>query len=488
MPAHRATEIRIHGVAIKLHRVGEGPPLLFLHGADGLPQWLPFFDALADGYELLVPEHPGFGASDDPPWIRNVADLAMFYLDFVEELGLERFHLIGHSLGGWLAAEIADPRPLAPQEPHAHVGRRHPRRRACRPAISSSGAREETLRNVYLRPGLAERMLAVKPTEEQMDIMLKNRFTATKFGWQPRWFNPDLEKWLHRIKLPALVVWGREDKIFPLAYADLWHGAAARCAARHGREMRPRPHVEKADEVIPRSARFPEGGRRDEAPLLPSHALSAPRFRGGGEAPLGLGRAAQQLYDPVKGAEEYERHIDFLVYAREARLRRNRRQRASPDRLRHDAGAQSHRQRAHPAHQDDQDRDPRPRAADANNPIYIAEEYAMLDNLSKGRIICGFVRGIGAEYHSSGINPYFSHERFHEAHDLIVAPGPSPARGASRARISTSATSIFGRAPISSRIRRSGSRSQGSSETVAWASASRRANIRSSSPSRRASW
>jgi alkanesulfonate monooxygenase SsuD/methylene tetrahydromethanopterin reductase-like flavin-dependent oxidoreductase (luciferase family) len=54
------------------------------------------------------------------------------------------------------------------------------------------------------------------------------------------------------------------------------------------------------------------------------------------------------------------------------------------------------------------------------NPINIAEEFAMLDVLSKGRIIAGFVRGIGAEYHSTGVNPAFSHERFHEAHDLII--------------------------------------------------------------------
>ena len=63
-----------------------------------------------------------------------------------------------------------------------------------------------------------------------------------------------------------------------------------------------------------------------------------------------------------------------------------------------------------------------------SNPIFIAEEYAMLDNLSQGRIIAGFVRGIGAEYHSSGINPAYSHERFHEAHDMIIRawtePGP----------------------------------------------------------------
>ncbi len=54
------------------------------------------------------------------------------------------------------------------------------------------------------------------------------------------------------------------------------------------------------------------------------------------------------------------------------------------------------------------------------NPIFIAEEFAMLDNLSDGRLIAGFVRGIGPEYFSSGVNPAESHERFHEAHDMIV--------------------------------------------------------------------
>src|SRR5688572_30125140 len=56
-----------------------------------------------------------------------------------------------------------------------------------------------------------------------------------------------------------------------------------------------------------------------------------------------------------------------------------------------------------------------------NNPLVVAEEYAMLDNLSNGRIIAGFVRGIGVEYHASGVNPIYSHERFHEAHDMIIA-------------------------------------------------------------------
>jgi alkanesulfonate monooxygenase SsuD/methylene tetrahydromethanopterin reductase-like flavin-dependent oxidoreductase (luciferase family) len=63
-----------------------------------------------------------------------------------------------------------------------------------------------------------------------------------------------------------------------------------------------------------------------------------------------------------------------------------------------------------------------------NNPLTVAEEHAMIDNITGGRVISGFVRGIGAEYFSFGANPTFSHERFHEAHDLIIRawtePGP----------------------------------------------------------------
>lgn len=63
-----------------------------------------------------------------------------------------------------------------------------------------------------------------------------------------------------------------------------------------------------------------------------------------------------------------------------------------------------------------------------NNPLTVAEEFAMLDNITRGNFIAGFVRGIGAEYHSFGTNPAESQERFAEAHDLIIRawtePGP----------------------------------------------------------------
>lgn len=135
-------------------------------------------------------------------------------------------------------------------------------------------------------------------------------------------------------------------------------------------------------------------------------------------------------YDPVKGHRLYNRYIDELVYA---------------DELGFDGvGVNEHHQNAYGLM-------PIPgviagalarqtkRAKIAvlgralplvNNPLTIAEEFAMLDNISGGRLIAGFVRGIGAEYHASGVNPAESHGRYQEAHDLIIRAwtevGPSP--------------------------------------------------------------
>ena len=137
MPA-QVSELRVRDIRVKLHSAGRGSTVLFLHGAGRVPQWLPFFDALAEDYELLVPEHPGLGGSADPPWIRSMADLAMFYLDLVEEAGLDRVHLIGNSLGGWLAAEILIR--TAPASAVSSSSRRPASgSRACRAATISSG-------------------------------------------------------------------------------------------------------------------------------------------------------------------------------------------------------------------------------------------------------------------------------------------------------------------------------------------------------------
>lgn len=108
---HSTEMMTIDGAKIRVQRGGpEGAgaqPLVFLHGAGGHTGWMAFLEELSQRFAVYAPEHPGFGQSDDPPWLDGVGDLAYFYLDFLKTLGLERVHLVGTSLGGWIAAEMA---------------------------------------------------------------------------------------------------------------------------------------------------------------------------------------------------------------------------------------------------------------------------------------------------------------------------------------------------------------------------------------------
>ena len=65
-----------------VRRGGTGQPLLFLHGAGGLPGWQPFLATLADRYDVIAPDHPGYGQSDTPAWLEEVSDLAQFIWSF----------------------------------------------------------------------------------------------------------------------------------------------------------------------------------------------------------------------------------------------------------------------------------------------------------------------------------------------------------------------------------------------------------------------
>jgi pimeloyl-ACP methyl ester carboxylesterase len=146
-----------------------------------VPQWLPFFDALAEHYELLVPEYPGFGGSADPAWIRSMADLAMFYLDLIDEAELDRVHLIGNSLGGWLAAEILI-RDRSRFKSLVQLAPAGIRVKGVPCGDDFIWGPEEAVRNLYHHQSFADRILALTPDEAQMDVMLRNRFKRSSAG------------------------------------------------------------------------------------------------------------------------------------------------------------------------------------------------------------------------------------------------------------------------------------------------------------------
>jgi len=249
MAASRETFVECDGCRLYLRRAGAGAPLLFLHGAVGFPGWLPFFERLSDRFDLLAPDHPSFGRSTTPPWLDEVGDLAYFYLDLIDRLGLERIHLAGHSLGGWIALEMAV---------------RAPERLRSLTLLNSAGIRikgkpiadilvmdrAETTRLAIADPRLVEAQLAMPMTPEMEQTLAQNRVSAARLAWQPRFFNPKLAKWLHRVKTPTRIVWGDRDGIVPPDYAAAFADLIPDSRVVMVEGTAHSPHVEKPDAVL----------------------------------------------------------------------------------------------------------------------------------------------------------------------------------------------------------------------------------------------
>ena len=104
--------IAMPGGEVHLMRGGDGPPLLFLHGGGDSSTWSPLHEALSASFDVVAPDHPGMGGSDEFEAFSGVDDLAFHLDDLLDELGLPAAGVVGVSFGGWLAAELAV---LAPQ-------------------------------------------------------------------------------------------------------------------------------------------------------------------------------------------------------------------------------------------------------------------------------------------------------------------------------------------------------------------------------------
>lgn len=249
MPDVRDYFETIEGCRTHILRGGKGAPLLFLHGANGAGRWLPFMAELANDFDVIVPEHPGYGKSDTPQWLDNVGDLANFYLSFMKQLALSDVTLAGTSLGAWIACEIAvrDSARIKRLVLAAAAGLRVKGRP---PGDLFLWSAEELVRNLFYSKDMAEQMLAMPLSDEDRDIGAKNRLMTARLAWSPRLFNPELEKWIHRIDVPALVLWGRNDALIPVAYAGHYGKSIPGAKVQIIEACGHLPHVEKSAEFI----------------------------------------------------------------------------------------------------------------------------------------------------------------------------------------------------------------------------------------------
>ena len=238
--------ISLAGVELEIFERGRGAPMLYLHGGGGIALDLPFIDLLASERRIVAPSHPGFGRSSLPDWLDSVDDIAHIYLELMDRLGLTRTDIVGLSIGGWIAADLATkvPERLERLVLIGPVGVKTgpPDKLDVPDVFAMSQDKLDRLRFHDLAKNPVD--LASLP-EEELHILARNRETLALLTWEPYMHNPKLKHRLHRVNVPTLFVRGASDGIVSAEYleryAKLVPGARIATIAEAGHL----PHIEQ---------------------------------------------------------------------------------------------------------------------------------------------------------------------------------------------------------------------------------------------------
>ena len=231
-------------------RKGSGPQILVLHGGDGPIHRLPFADRLAERYEIIEPVHPGFAGTPIPEHFDNLQDLIFLYLDLIDHLDLEDTILMGFSMGGWAAAEIAAintqrfSKLVLVDSVGIKVGGPFDRDIADVFAISA----EEHMRISWHDPSNAPNTKTM--TDDELLIFASDRIAHGLYTWEPFMHNPKLPYRLHRIGIPTLLIWGEGDQVVPPSYGEAFRNMIPDARMVVIPDAGHSPHVEQPEAFV----------------------------------------------------------------------------------------------------------------------------------------------------------------------------------------------------------------------------------------------
>ena len=236
--------VKVRARNVRLYRGGAGPSLLFLHDSF-CPSWLPLHEQLAAHFEVLVPIHPGFsGSEDDFDQFEEMDDLLFHYLDLCDALRLDCPSLAGASFGGWIAAEwaIRYGHSLKTLVLIDALGLRL----TDAPAADILGLDPGAMRQAMFgdpAAALALETIPNTPKAEALESTILARRALARFAWQfPD--NPRLRRYLQRIQLPTLILWGERDSIVTSAHGKAYHEGIAKSEFVIVPKMGHLPHIE----------------------------------------------------------------------------------------------------------------------------------------------------------------------------------------------------------------------------------------------------
>ena len=249
--------VDVAGKKTQLTIGGDGPPLLYLHSAGGETEWMPFHEQLAKHFTVYLPAHPGFADSKGLEEVRDIDDYAWHYVDFVGQQKLGPVNIVGFSLGGWIAFELAILRPQLVKKIVAAnaAGIRVPEAKMGELFIDDLAKLRQLLFFDQNDPSIP---LAMPSSLDDPRILhwLRAREATARVAWNPYLHNPRLAGHLHRIECPTLLLWGRHDKLLPLGIGEFYasHIPSARLEVLDScGHMLP---FEKTDDFVARTVAF----------------------------------------------------------------------------------------------------------------------------------------------------------------------------------------------------------------------------------------
>jgi pimeloyl-ACP methyl ester carboxylesterase len=249
--------ISIAGTDIEVIERGQGAPILYLHGGAGIALDLPFIERLAKVRRVIAPSHPGFGRSSLPDWIDSIDDVAHIYLEFMDRMGLARTDLVGFSVGGWIAAEIA-----------TKVPERLVRLALIGPVGVKTGSPDKLdIPDVFAMPATKLNILRFHDprknpvdlgamSDEELNIVARNAETLALLTWEPYMHNPKLKHRLHRIGVPTLFLRGASDGIVSAEYFERYAALVPKARTETIAEAGHLPHVEQLDATAAKVLEF----------------------------------------------------------------------------------------------------------------------------------------------------------------------------------------------------------------------------------------
>jgi pimeloyl-ACP methyl ester carboxylesterase len=236
--------LSIAGAEIELFDSGAGEPLLLLHSGQGFGPDHPYVALLAKKRRVIAPSHPGFGQSSLPDWLDSVEDIAHIYLELMDRLGLDRVDMIGNSIGGWIAADMATKSP-----------ERIKRLVLVSPVGIKIGSPDKLdIPDIFALPQeKVNRLLFHDPdkmrfdpsklSDQELGVVVRNRETLAMLTWEPYMHSPKLKHRLHRLTMPVLFLRGESDGLispdYLAGYAKLVPNARIEtiAAAGHASQM-----------------------------------------------------------------------------------------------------------------------------------------------------------------------------------------------------------------------------------------------------------